>query len=97
MPGRRNYFVYILTNVGKRVLYVGVTRDLRRRLAQHRAGRGARFTARYRADRLVWYEVHQDPGSAIRREKQLKAGSRRRKLELIQASNPAWRDLWEKL
>ena len=97
MPGRRNYFVYILTNVGRRVLYVGVTRDLRRRVAQHRAGRGAGFTRRYGVTHLVWYEVHANPISAILREKPLKAGSRRRKLQLIHAGNPGWRDLWEDL
>jgi len=97
MPGRRFYFVYLLTNRTHRVLYAGVTRDLRRRVAQHRAGIGGHFTRRYRAWHLVWFEAHESPVSAITREKQLKAGSRRQKMELIQAKNPEWRDLWGEL
>ncbi len=97
MPGRRCYFVYLLTNSSRRVLYTGVTRDLQRRVAQHRAGRGGAFTARYRVRHLVWFEAHENPVSAILREKQLKAGPRHRKLALIQAMNPTWRDLWEEL
>lgn len=97
MPGRRYFFVYLLTNDVRGVLYVGVTRDLRRRLAQHRAGGGNAFTARYRVWNLVWFEVHENPVSAILREKQLKGGSRRQKLALIKAANPTWRDLGEDL
>jgi putative endonuclease len=97
MPGRRYYFVYLLTNATRKVLYTGVTRDLRRRVAQHRAGVGGGFTRRYGVGHLVWFEVHGDSAQAIQREKQLKAGPRRQKLALIQAMNPAWRDLWEDL
>jgi len=93
IPGRRYYFVYILTNVTRSVLYTGVTRDLRFRLAQHLAGIGSSFTKRYHTDRLVWYEVHQDPAAAILREKQLKGGSRKRKIQLIEELNPTWRDM----
>ena len=94
MSGRRLYFVYLLTNASHTVLYAGVTRDLRRRVGAHRAGQGAAFTRRYRVHRLVWYEVHESPVSAIEREKQVKAGSRRKKVALIQKMNPQWRDLW---
>lgn len=97
MPGRRCYFVYLLSNASRRVLYTGVTGDLRRRVAQHRTGRGTSFTAKYRVRHLVWYEVHESPVSAILREKQIKAGARRRKVALIQAMNPTWRDLWEEI
>ena len=97
MPGRRPYYVYLLANASPSVLYVGMTRNLRRRVAQHRAGQGTGFSARYRARHLVWYEVHDGPASAIIREKQLKGGSRRRKVSLIEAGNPTWRDLWENL
>ena len=97
MPGRRYFFVYILTNATRGVLYTGVTRDLRRRVAQHRAGGGNGFAARYRVRHLVWFEVHEAPDSAIQREKQIKGGSRRRKIALIEAVNPSWRDLWEDL
>ena len=97
MPGRRYFFVYLLTNAARRVLYTGVTRNLRRRVAQHRVGGGDAFTTRYRVRHLVWFEVHENPVSAILREKQLKGGPRRQKLALIQAMNPTWRDLWEDL
>jgi putative endonuclease len=97
MPVRRYFFVYLLTNATRRVLYTGVTRDLRRRVAQHRVGGRDAFTSRYRVRDLVWFEVHENSVSAILREKQLKGGPRRQKLELIQAMNPNWRDLWEDL
>ena len=97
MPGRRHYFVYILSNLQRSAVYVGVTRDLVRRVGQHRTGMGRGFTCRYRARHLVWFEVHESPLSAISREKQIKAGSRRRKELLIEAANPNWRDLWEEI
>ncbi len=97
MPGRRYFFDYLLTNAARRVLYTGVTRDLRHRVAQHRVGGGNAFTRRYRVRHLVWFEVHENPISAILREKQLKGGPRRQKLALIQAMNPTWRDPWEDL
>ena len=97
MPGRRFFFVYILSNQGRRVLYTGVTRNLRRRVAQHRAGIGCKFTRCYRVRHLVWFEVHESPMSAITREKQIKAGPRCQKVDLIQALNPEWRDLWFEL
>lgn len=90
-------YVYIMTNSTRRVLYTGVTSNLRRRAYQHRNGIGKGFTSRYRARTLVWYEVHDGPGSAIQREKQIKAGRRRRKMELIRAMNPGWRDLYDEL
>jgi len=94
----RSYFVYILTNDNHTVLYTGVTNDLRRRLAEHRAQRGSlSFTARYNVHKLVYLERMGDVRDAIRREKQIKAGSRRRKVALINAMNPDWRDLAEDL
>ena len=92
MP-RRRYAVYILTNRRHTVFYVGVTGDLTRRLDQHRKGSGARFTCRYHVDQLVYVEFFDDVRSAIAREKQLKAGSRRRKESLIEGMNPEWRNL----
>jgi putative endonuclease len=97
MANARYLFVYLLTNSTRSVLYTGVTGDLRRRVAQHRMGDGGRFTRRYRAHRLVWYELHESPVSAILREKQIKAGSRRQKTSLIEAVNPDWRDLGDDL
>ncbi|MGH7656668.1 MAG: GIY-YIG nuclease family protein [Gemmatimonadales bacterium] len=91
----RNAFVYILANRWNTVLYVGVTTDLARRLAQHRSAFHHGFTARYHVTRLVYFEEHKSIRTAIAREKQLKGGSRRRKEELIASMNPAWRDLSE--
>jgi putative endonuclease len=89
---KTQYYVYIMTNPRRTVLYIGVTSDLIRRVWQHRHARSS-FTGRYHCSRLVMYEVFLDSYTAIAREKQLKAGSRRRKMELIQKMNPEWRDL----
>jgi putative endonuclease len=90
----RRYFVYILANSRKTVLYTGVTNDLVRRIWQHRNGRGSRFADKYRCTQLVYYELFLDSYNAISREKQLKAGSRRVKLGLIERTNPGWKDLY---
>ena len=89
--------VYIMTNKRNGTLYVGVTSDLMQRVYQHREAIVPGFTARYGCKWLVWYEVHDDMSGAIAREKQIKAGSRKKKLPLIEASNPQWRDLYEDL
>ena len=91
----RQYYVYIMTNQHHTVLYTGVTNNLQRRVNEHKSGRGGGFTSRYRVNKLAYYEIHLDPTSAIAREKQIKAGSRRRKIELIEGMNPEWRDLSE--
>jgi putative endonuclease len=93
----RQYYVYILSNRHNTVLYTGVTGDLARRLSEHRTKAVKGFTARYNLDKLVWYEVAEDPTAAITREKQIKAGSRQKKIELVASMNPAWRDLAETL
>jgi putative endonuclease len=85
------YWVYILAS-NSRTLYVGVTRDIRRRLQAHRSGETS-FTARYRIHRLVYIEGTDDVRSAIRREKQLKGWRRERKIEMITSMNPGWDDL----
>jgi putative endonuclease len=90
------YFVYILANPNNTVLYAGVTNDLSRRIEEHRAGGAAGFATRYHVRKLVYFEVFDDPESANAREKQLKAGSRRKKIELIESMNPEWKDLsWD--
>ena len=89
------YYVYILTNKNHTVLYTGITNDLQKRTWEHEAGLGSKFTARYRAVKLVYFEVFQGPYEAISREKQIKAGSRRKKLGLIRKVNPNWRNLAE--
>ena len=93
MRREHRYYVYILTNPHRTVLYTGVTNDLARRLREHREGRGSGFTRRYNTDRLVYVEAHRYIGDAIAREKQIKAGSRKKKLDLINESNPEWDDL----
>ena len=89
---RRYYYAYILTNRSK-TLYIGVTGNLRRRVWQHKQAKGSAFCARYKIDRLVYYESFDDPIKAINREKQLKGLLRIKKIELIVAVNPTWRDL----
>jgi putative endonuclease len=88
----QDYYVYILAS-RSRTLYVGVTRDLQKRLFEHRDRSRTGFTTRYNVSRLVHFEVTSDIKSAITREKQIKSWSRRRKLELVSATNPAWLDL----
>ncbi|HEX3501968.1 MAG TPA: GIY-YIG nuclease family protein [Xanthobacteraceae bacterium] len=89
--------VYIMASRRNGTLYVGVTSDLPRRAWLHRTGAVAGFTKRYGCKRLVWYESYSTMLDAIAREKQIKAGSRKRKLALIEAINPTWRDLYESL
>ena len=89
--------VYIMANKRNGTLYVGVTSNLARRVWEHREGILSGFTKQYGCKILVWYEMHQDMPHAIFREKQIKAGSRKKKLALIEALNPEWRDLYEGL
>ena len=89
--------VYIMASRRNGTLYVGVTGKLAERAWQHRAGLIPGFTKRYACKLLVWFEHHERMDDAIAREKQLKAGSRGRKLALIEALNPSWRDLYEDL
>jgi putative endonuclease len=91
------YFVYILTNQRHTVLYTGVTSDLKARVYQHREKLLPGFSSRYNVFKLVYYEAFQDVTAAITREKQIKAGSRQRKMDLINSQNPEWRDLYGQL
>jgi putative endonuclease len=87
-------FVYIMTNNYNSVLYTGVTRDLRNRILQHWLKVYSKsFSSRYNTTKLVYYECYESIGEAIQREKQIKAGSRSKKLELINGMNPEWKDL----
>ncbi|MGQ1911692.1 GIY-YIG nuclease family protein [Marinifilum sp. RC60d5] len=91
-------FVYILTNKNNTTLYVGVTANLQERIAQHKEKLDKKsFTARYNLSKLVYYETFQTIGDAISREKQLKAGSRAKKIECIESINPNWQDLYENI
>ena len=89
------YFVYILASRRNGTLYVGVTNDVARRVAQHCEGQAGSFTGRYGVHRLVYVEAHDDIGYAIQREKRIKRWQRRWKLDLIERQNPDWRDLYE--
>ena len=91
----KTYCVYILTNRYNTVLYTGVTGDLKARVHQHREKLIPGFTARYHVSRLVYYQVTDSPSAAIAREKQIKAGSRQKKIDLINRFNPGWRDLYD--
>jgi putative endonuclease len=93
--GTKTYYVYIMTNKHNTTLYTGVTNDLMRRLHEHRTGTGSSFTRRYKITKLVYYEITDDVRAAITREKQIKAGSRKKKNDLIDSLNPDWRDLAE--
>ena len=88
--------VYIMANRRNGALYTGVTSDLVQRIWQHKEGKTG-FTGRYGCKLLVWYEIHEEMESAILREKQIKAGSRRKKLALIEGMNPDWADLYESI
>ena len=89
--------VYIMANKRDGTLYTGVTANLPRRAFEHREGAIEGFTKKYACKRLVWYEPHQRLDEAIAREKQIKGGSRARKLALIESFNPDWKDLYETL
>ena len=90
-------YVYIVTNQKNGTLYIGVTSDLERRIHEHREGVTTGFTSKYGCARLVWYETHDSIGTAILREKALKRWYRQWKVDLIEADNPEWRDLYLEL
>lgn len=91
-------FVYIMTNKSQTVVYVGVTSNLPQRILEHKEKRYPNsFSARYNTSILVYYEQFQMIGDAIAREKQIKAGSRKAKNELIWSKNPTWNDLFEEI
>ena len=92
------YYVYILTNKHHTVLYTGVTRDLVRRVYEHKnhLDRNS-FTARYKVEKLVYFEETSDVKAALEREKQIKSWSRDRKTSLIFESNPYWEDLYNRI
>ncbi|MCB9247414.1 MAG: GIY-YIG nuclease family protein [Ignavibacteriales bacterium] len=87
------YYVYILTNKNKTVLYTGVTNNLQRRIYEHKNGLTEGFTKKYNLTNLIYYETFKDSYNAIAREKQIKAGSRKNKINLIRTINPNWDDL----
>ena len=86
-----------MTNKTNKVLYTGVTNDLKRRTYEHKEKLAEGFTKRYNVDKLVFFEACEDIESAILREKQIKAGSRQKKIDLVNSMNNKWRDLYEEL
>jgi len=93
----RTYFVYILTNRNNTTLYTGVTNNLFLRVKQHKSGKGSKFISKYKTTKLVYYETFENITDAINREKQIKGGSRQKKIDLVNADNPAWIDLFHEL
>ena len=84
-----------MTNSRHTVLYTGVTDDLPRRVEEHKSSTGSAFTKKYNVNKLVFYESGDDINIAIAREKQIKAGSRKKKIDLINSMNPEWKDLYD--
>ncbi len=91
----KQYFIYIMTNKNNTVLYTGVTNNLVRRVYEHKKKLIDGFTKKYNIIKLVYYEIFNEPSSAMQREKQIKGGSRQKKIDLINGFNPYWRDLYE--
>ena len=93
----RQYYVYIMTNKHNTVLYTGVTNNLKKRVYEHKEKLVEGFTEKYNITKLVYYEVFEDPENAISREKQIKAGSRQKKIDLINSMNTEWLDLYDRI
>jgi putative endonuclease len=93
----KQYYVYLITNERYGTLYVGVTNDLVRRVYEHREGAVEGFSKQHSLSRLVWFEAHDDVLAAIEREKVIKRWRRDWKMNLIQAMNPNWDDLYESI
>lgn len=92
-----SYYVYILTNAGNRVLYIGVTNNISRRLLEHRSKENDGFTTKYNCNKLIYYEESPNVYDAIIREKQLKGWTRLKKERLIETLNPTWKNLFEEV
>ena len=91
------YYIYIMTNRYNSVLYTGVTNNLIKRVHNHKEGTGSKFSSKYNLKKLVYFEISDDVNAAISREKQIKAGSRKKKIDLINRMNPGWSDLYDDL
>ncbi|OZH54063.1 excinuclease ABC subunit C [Hydrocoleum sp. CS-953] len=90
----KEYYIYIMTNKRNTVLYTGVTNDLIRRVYEHKSKLVEGFTKKYNINKLVYFEMYENPSEAIAREKQIKAGSRQKKINLINSMNLQWKDLY---
>lgn len=94
---QKSGYVYLMTNKSNSVIYTGVTSDLKKRVYEHKEKLVEGFTKKYNVDKLVYYEVFDDIENAIIREKQIKGGSRAKKMALIEKSNPEFKDLYDSL
>jgi len=92
-----SYYVYLLASDRNGTLYLGVTNDIVRRVYEHKSKAVAGFTKRYAVDKLVWFEIYDDPTTAIAREKELKKWRRAWKIRLIEEQNPQWIDLYSQI
>lgn len=97
MSSSRNYYVYLITNWNNKVMYVGVTSDLRRRVYEYKNKLITGFTEKYNLHKLVYFEETQDINSAITREKEIKRWRRDKKNQLVHKANPKWKDLSDAL
>ena len=93
----QQFYVYIMTNKNNRVLYTGMTNDLQRRVYEHKEKLVNGFIKKYNVLKLIYYEIFEDPENAILREKKIKAGSRQKKIDLINGMNTEWKDLYGEL
>lgn len=93
MPREHRYFVYLLTNRNNKVMYVGMTNDLLRRVYEHRTKAVKGFTEKYNVHKLVYFEETSDIHAAIAREKEIKKWRRGKKDALVNTTNPVWHDL----
>jgi putative endonuclease len=91
------YYVYIIAGRKDGAICLGVTNDIVRRIYEHRIKAVPGFTSKYNITRLVWFEIYDDPISAISREKELKKWKRSWKTRLIETQNPEWKDLYESI
>ena len=93
MVSVRYYYVYVLTNWNNRVLYIGITNNIERRIYEHKHKKIEGFTSKYNLNKLIYFETFEDSLLAISREKELKKWRRKKKDELINLNNPKWKDL----
>ncbi|MBN1169344.1 GIY-YIG nuclease family protein [Candidatus Woesebacteria bacterium] len=93
----KQFFIYIATNKNNTVLYTGVTNNLVRRIWEHKNKYVSSFTSKYNVTKLVYYEVFENIQNAIKREKQIKSGSRKKKMDLIKSLNPTFEDLYTEI
>ena len=93
MPSTRRYYVYLITNWNNKVMYVGVTNNLERRIYEHKNKLVKGFTEKYNVNKLVYFEETRDVTAAIEREKEIKKWRREKKNQLVNRINPTWKDL----